>query len=250
MGDRDGNPFVTPAVTEETLRMHRSLILDRYTRDLDELWRVLSPSVHYASVSQELMDSIARDRASLPGAGVGAKTEINEPYRAKILMMQKRLARTRRRYAGGSAAASGAYHDPTDLLADLVRIRESLIQNGGERIARGQLRDVIRRVQVFGFSSGGLGRARNIARSTPLRSMSISTPPASLPGTAILTKQTESPCFLGCSLIRRQLAFRNSLFSAAAQQAFQTLTSVAPHAGGGGRRGLQYVHHKLHGDRE
>lgn len=150
-GDRDGNPFVTPAVTEETLRMHRSLILDRYSRDLDELWRVLSPSVHYASVSQELLDSIARDRASLPGAGVGAKTDIIEPYRAKIVMMQKRLARTRRRYAGGGAAASGAYHEPTAMLDDLLLIQDSLVKNGGARIARGLLRDVIRRVQVFGF---------------------------------------------------------------------------------------------------
>ncbi len=150
-GDRDGNPFVTPAVTEETLRMHRSLILDRYTRDLDELWRVLSPSVHYASASRELLDSIARDRESLPGAGVGAKTDIIEPYRAKIVMMQKRLARTRRRYAGGGAAASGAYHEPDALLDDLLLIQESLVENGGARIARGLLRDVIRRVQVFGF---------------------------------------------------------------------------------------------------
>lgn len=150
-GDRDGNPFVTPAVTEETLRMHRSLILDRYTRDLDELWRVLSPSVHYSTVSQELMDSIARDRASLPGSGVGTKADVTEPYRTKIMMMQKRLARTRRRYAGGGAAASGAYHEPSALLDDLLLIRESLVQNGGERIARGLLRDVIRRVQVFGF---------------------------------------------------------------------------------------------------
>ena len=150
-GDRDGNPFVTPAVTEETLRMHRSLILDRYSRDLDELWRLLSPSINYASVSQELLDSIARDRASLPGAGVGRKTDIIEPYRTKIVMMQKRLERTRRRYAGGGAAASGAYHEPNAMLDDLLLIQDSLVDNGGARIARGLLRDVIRRVQVFGF---------------------------------------------------------------------------------------------------
>ena len=150
-GDRDGNPFVTPAVTEETLRMHRSLILDRYARDLDELWRLLSPSVHYATVSRELLDSIAQDRASLPGAGVGRKTDIMEPYRTKIVMMQKRLERTRRRYAGGGAAASGAYQEPNAMLDDLLLIRDSLEENGGARIARGLLRDVIRRVQVFGF---------------------------------------------------------------------------------------------------
>ncbi len=225
-GDRDGNPFVTPAVTEETLRMHRSLILDRFSRDLDELWRVLSPSVHYASVSQELMDSIARDRASLPGAGVGAKTEINEPYRAKILMMQKRLARTRRRYAGGSAAASGAYHDPADLLADLMRIRESLNQNGGERIARGQLRDVIRRVQVFGFHLVDLDvREHSAVHAAALDEY--------LNAAGVVSKYSDLDEAGKVALLTRLLAdpatigFQEFSVSAAAQQAFDTLTSVA-----------------------
>ena len=225
-GDRDGNPFVTPAVTEETLRMHRSLILDRYSRDLDELWRVLSPSVHYASVSQELMDSIARDRASLPGAGVGAKTEIAEPYRTKILMMQKRLARTRRRYAGGGAAASGAYHDPADLLADLMLIRESLVRNGGERIARGQLRDVIRRVQVFGFHLVDLDvREHSAVHAAALDEY--------LNAAGVVTRYSDLDEAGRVSVLTRLLAdpaaigFQELPVSAAAQQAFQTLTSVA-----------------------
>jgi phosphoenolpyruvate carboxylase len=225
-GDRDGNPFVTPAVTEETLRMHRSLILDRYNRDLADLWRVLSPSVRYATVSQELLDSIAKDRASLPGAGVGAKADITEPYRTKIVMMQKRLARTRRRYAGGSAAASGAYHEPGDLLDDLLLMQDSLVKNGGERVARGQLRDVIRRVQVFGFHLVDLDvREHSAVHAAALDEFLAAaniTPEfrclAESDKVALLTRLLSD---------EKNVGFQDLSVSAAAQQAFHTLTSIA-----------------------
>lgn len=225
-GDRDGNPFVTPAVTEETLRMHRSLILDRYARDLDDLWRVLSPSVRYTAVSQELLDSIARDRTSLPGAGVGARTDITEPYRAKIVMMQKRLARTRRRYAGGGAAASGAYHEPTALLDDLLLIRDSLVQSGGARIARGILRDVIRRVQVFGFHLVDLDVREHsgVHEATLDEYLAVAdvTPRYSeldeAAKVALLTEAIAKPSTIG---------FDQLAVSPAARQAFEALTSVA-----------------------
>ncbi len=225
-GDRDGNPFVTPDVTEETLRMHRSLILDRYARDLDELWRMLSLSIHFASVSQELLDSIARDRASLPGAGVGASTGIAEPYRTKIVMMQKRLARTRRRYAGGGAAASGAYHDPNALLDDLLLIRSSLIQNGGARIGRGLLRDVIRRVQVFGFHLVDL----DVREHSAVHEATLDEYLAAAGVTARYSHLDEAG---KAALLTRLLAdpktigFQELTVAPTASQAFQTFTSIA-----------------------
>ncbi len=225
-GDRDGNPFVTPSVTEETLRMHRSLILDRYTRDLDELWRVLSPSVGYATVSQELLDSIASDRASLPGSGVGTRADLAEPYRAKIFMMQKRLARTRRRYAGGGAVAAGAYNDPESCLADMSVIRRGMVQNGGARISRGLLRDVIRRVQVFGFHLVDLDvREHSGVHAAALDELLAAagiTPKYSdldeAAKVALLTRLIAAPAAIG---------FVGLPVSDPARQAFQTLESVA-----------------------
>ena len=225
-GDRDGNPFVTPRVTEETLRMHRSLILERYTRDLDELWRVLSLSARYTAVSQELLDSIASDRTSLPGAGVGAKADLAEPYRTKIQFMQKRLARTRRRYAGGGAAAAGAYHDPGALLADLQLMRESLVENGGERIANGRLRDVIRRVQVFGFHLVDLDvREHSGVHAATLDEYLAAAGIAphysgldEAAKVALLTRLLSDPATIG---------FAELAVSAAARQAFDTFASIA-----------------------
>lgn len=225
-GDRDGNPFVTPAVTEETLRMHRSLILDRYSRDLDELWRVLSPSVHYTTVSQELLDSIARDRASLPGAGVGTKTDIIEPYRTKIVMMQKRLARTRRRYAGGGAAASGAYYEPGAMLADLQLMQDSLVENGGARIARGLLRDVIRRVQVFGFHLVDL----DVREHSGVHEATLEEYLAAAGVTPQYSDLDEADkVALLSRLIAQQelVGFQELAVAPAALSAFQTLTSIA-----------------------
>ena len=43
-GDRDGNPFVTPDVTEQTLREHKTLALRLYRRALDAMRGHLSTS--------------------------------------------------------------------------------------------------------------------------------------------------------------------------------------------------------------
>ena len=46
-GDRDGNPFVTVAVTEETLREHKAMALRLYQRAIDRMHGHLSMSTRY-----------------------------------------------------------------------------------------------------------------------------------------------------------------------------------------------------------
>ena len=48
-------------------------------------------------------------------------------------------------------ASTAAYGDATEFLRDLSTVRDSLNENGGERVADRGLRDAIRQAEVFGF---------------------------------------------------------------------------------------------------
>ena len=77
-----------------------------------------------------------------------------EPYRQKLIMMFRRLAATRtvNRHAWHEQAPERrAYGDAQEFLADLYIIRDSLLQNKGERVARSRLAELIRAVEIFGF---------------------------------------------------------------------------------------------------
>ena len=57
----------------------------------------------------------------------------------------------RLRLALGQPGAPSAYCGVSEFLEDLFTIRDSLLQNGGVRVAEGELRDLIRQAEVFGF---------------------------------------------------------------------------------------------------
>ena len=54
-GDRDGNPFVTPAVTRDAIRLARGHLLLYYQRQLDEIIDLLTTSAQQIGVSDALL---------------------------------------------------------------------------------------------------------------------------------------------------------------------------------------------------
>src|ERR687894_3216721 len=83
----------------------------------------------------------------MPGLVGGYRwVDPNEVYRRKLLFMSERL-----RLALGQPGSPSAYSGVSEFLEDLSTIRDSLLQNGGVRIAEGGLRDLIRQAEVFGF---------------------------------------------------------------------------------------------------
>jgi phosphoenolpyruvate carboxylase len=67
-----------------------------------------------------------------------------EPYRRALTFLRERVRATLQH-------EPGAYGEPAELLSDLRLVERSLIEGAGEYTAAGDLHDVIRQVEVFGF---------------------------------------------------------------------------------------------------
>lgn len=97
-GDRDGNPYVTPEVTWEALRLMQRQVLRKYEAAVQELGHRISESSRYAPATKELLDSIERDKPLFPiTAALVAERNVEEPYRQKLSFIYARLDNTLRR---------------------------------------------------------------------------------------------------------------------------------------------------------
>jgi phosphoenolpyruvate carboxylase len=146
-GDQDGNPFVGPEMITAALGLHREVILKRHLASVLWLADHMSQSTRMIPVSAELRRSVRRDEELMPGVAEDlAGVDPNEVYRRKLLFMAERLRR-----ALDQQASPAAYADAAEFLRDLSTVRDSLLENGGERVADRGLRDAIRQAEVFGF---------------------------------------------------------------------------------------------------
>jgi phosphoenolpyruvate carboxylase len=160
-GDRDGNPYVTPDVTVETVRLMRTRALQRHIAAVEELSHRLGQSTRQIQASAELSDSLAADAALFPQtAALLANRNPYELYRQKCTYIRDKLLRSLDHAANhASDWGGGAPLPPTgsfylrrdELLADLHVIERSLRINRGAAVADGALRDLIRQVEVFGL---------------------------------------------------------------------------------------------------
>jgi len=156
-GDRDGNPFVTPEVTQLALLMHQETAISEYIRRVHKLVGELTHARSFCTPSEAFERSLERDE-SLCVATLGETTKRFpvEPYRRKLYLMRHRLehnlAYVQARLEGRETVRSViAYADEDELLADLVLIRESLIGHGDRTAADAALLDLTRLVRTFGF---------------------------------------------------------------------------------------------------
>ncbi len=152
-GDRDGNPNVTPEVTEAVLAQQHHLGIGMLLADIDALITELSSSTQITDVSDELRASMMADADLLPEiVSRYGKLNSEEPYRLKASFIAQRLRNTRVRLAEGRAVmVRSEYPDAAALLDDLELIRQSLMANRGQLVARGSLSRLMRSVTAFGF---------------------------------------------------------------------------------------------------
>ena len=152
-GDRDGNPNVTPDVTRETIVVQVGHAIKVISEAMAKLRQSLSVSTRIINVSQELKDSVEKDLANIPEFEARyRRLNAREPYRLKTTAIVHRLELTRKRHAAGAQHIPGRDYANTDeLLADLNLMRDSLMENHGELIAKGELERIIRTVSAFGL---------------------------------------------------------------------------------------------------
>jgi phosphoenolpyruvate carboxylase len=151
-GDRDGNPNVTAAVTRAAFARQRAVAIARYLDDVEQLGRSLSMSELRAhpGALDELAVSLERDRERFPEVAAHARPRtLSEPWREKLWYVQARLRGTLDQREDG-------YSDATRYRADLAVLDRSLRAAGFAQVAERELRDALRRVDVFGFHLASL----------------------------------------------------------------------------------------------
>ena len=153
-GDRDGNPFVTPAATARVLAIQHDHAVRDLLPHIEELSAQLSVSERIAPVSEEFAESLVADLAALPDLDPRfRRLNAEEPYRLKLTCIHAKLRNTRARQAERRPHQPGRdYRTTADLLADLEVIRSSLAANRGGLIAAGSVARTMRVVSVFGLS--------------------------------------------------------------------------------------------------
>ena len=158
-GDRDGNPFVTPAVTRNAIRLHMKAALEEYLCRVLNLRSVLSHDYEYITPSDEFKISLTKDEAELQKAAFKKQNELfsTEPYRKKLHFIWHRLnanlkAVENRLADKPTKTPASAFHHVDDFLQDLYLIRDSLISHNDVDIAKRDLKDLIRLVETCGFS--------------------------------------------------------------------------------------------------
>ncbi len=173
-GDRDGNPFVTPEVTRDALRLARGHLLLYYQRQLDNLIDLLTTSAQQTPVSETLLKRLRNYVAQVhtPEAQVfGAQYEF-EYYRRFLICLKARIQRTleetgERHGPAGTpmpvtpftlsqgqdklARVLSPYGSVGEFLSDLDVLRASLAAHQGIRIARTLVDPLILQVRTFGL---------------------------------------------------------------------------------------------------
>lgn len=88
-GDRDGNPYVTNGVMLEVMKRQHQTIIEHYLKQIDKLSRELSIAQEYANPTQELLESLEKEKDHLDE--MAKKLFLQEPFRAKLTCMRQKL---------------------------------------------------------------------------------------------------------------------------------------------------------------
>jgi phosphoenolpyruvate carboxylase len=147
--DRDGNPYVTPEVTEKTLDRQRRLVIERYQETLADIAGVLSQDATRVNVNG-LPESLQTDAHAVPGVVERTNERYpDEPFRQKVAVMLERVTRVDGVQPGGYED-SAAFHD------ELERLTEALRNAGLDDVATEYVDPLIRQVETFGFHLAAL----------------------------------------------------------------------------------------------
>jgi phosphoenolpyruvate carboxylase len=150
-GDRDGNPFVTPQVTRESIAAARAFLLEYYSEQVQHVFDLLTSSAQQTPVNgalQQKLDAYTARLKVADAAPFSGSYEF-EQYRRFMLCVAGRLAEA----SGQLDQLRGLppYATAAELIEDLLLVRKSLFENRGPRLAEELLDPLILQVRTFGF---------------------------------------------------------------------------------------------------
>lgn len=158
-GDRDGHPFVTPGITQETLLLHRNCALTLIKSQLITLGVKLSVSALSNPVPFLLSEAIEKKIKAL-GETAHSTLQRNhyEPWRQFVSLILLQIENT---ISGKNAETNSQYRSSKALADDLKFLRSILINNGLKGLAEDLLFPVERTVSCFGFHLAKLDIRQN-----------------------------------------------------------------------------------------
>ncbi|MCP4359493.1 MAG: phosphoenolpyruvate carboxylase [Chloroflexi bacterium] len=159
-GDRDGNPFVTAAVTAETLRLHRGQAVEKHRATATHLNRSLSISESLVEIQPDFLEALQEVQKNSGHLAFLADRYPNEPYRLWAASLAADLGDASKgdmvARLKGLANPSLALKSMDDLLRPLNLMNNTLRQSGLDDIARDDLAHFRWQAQVFGLHVAAL----------------------------------------------------------------------------------------------
>ena len=152
-GDRDGNPFVTPDVTEQTFKWLREAALETHLGQCENLGRSLCISDKHTESGKMILDSVASAKERWPELEpLLQRVPPRESYRQWIRVIYWRLSQTATlKMTDRVADIPGAYMSAAELHSDVTLIRNSLRSTGNAIIAEKEVQPWLDQIRIFGF---------------------------------------------------------------------------------------------------
>ena len=155
--DRDGHPGVSAEVTRRTVRIQADHILRGYRNVVERLQQTIAISDDQAGVPDDYRRHVTRMGRAFPRVRADLERRFGgQSYRQALGIIGERIDRARARLVGGSGIRRGGYESDAELLADLRRMQEALRRHGADRVAAGEVQDLVWQVETFGFHLASL----------------------------------------------------------------------------------------------
>ncbi len=153
-GDRDGNPFVTANILQQTLRMQADVAIKFYLEEINQLYKELSLSEQLVKPSEALLNLAAHCNAP-------SQHSMDEPYRMALMGIYARMKATVQSLANDEILSTDNYQSSQEFLADLDIIDTSLVSHGSLDLANGRLKHLRYAVSIFGFHLASIDLRQN-----------------------------------------------------------------------------------------
>ena len=156
-GDRDGNPFVSNAITKEALLLNRRAALRHYRTRLNDLFQQLSIAAHAVRPSAGFMRALGE---LLDASGHGKAMEKRNPgeiFRQYVAAMLEKLKNTEKKSASGAFR----YGDPDQFIRDLKTLEQGLRDVDCLHLAQAQVTPLRLQAEAFRFCAARLDIRQN-----------------------------------------------------------------------------------------